>query len=183
MVFGWPGVPATVTVTESVPVLRRESVADAVMMWVPALSVWSKLAPVPRLPTTLEVQMSFGERFPSSLSTAVAAKWTRSPALYWPPSVGLVMVTTGAVLRFGAVTFSAVSLPVTCTTTGTPSTETGRRPTPAFSVNTFTTGVPSLPSPTAVPTTPGVVSSWGLCSTWAAMAFASPGGPSGGGAA
>ena len=39
---------------------------------------------------------------------------------------------------------------------------------------------PSGYSPTAVPTTPRVVSSCGLCFSWAAMAFASPGGPSGG---
>ena len=130
----------------------------------------------------LEVQTRSMERSPFCLSCAVAAKLTSSPDANCAPCAGLVMATTGGSFGRGLL-FSAMSLPVACATTGTPSTKAGRRPAPDFKVKTRTTARPSGPKPTAVPTTPRVVSSCGLCLSWAAIAFASPGGPCGGGAA
>src|SRR3954470_14261957 len=65
---------------------------------------------------------------------------------------------------------SALIAPVTTVDTGTPSSVAGSPRTPRERVKSLTRAWPFSSTATAVPTTPGIASSWSLCRAWAATA-------------
>src|SRR5207253_2361633 len=90
------GVLLTVMVIEARPVLPPLSVAAAVIVCVPLVSVLLVIVlPVPRLPSRLELQVMFAVRLPSSGSLAAAPRVTGAPGSKVAPAVGELMVTVG----------------------------------------------------------------------------------------
>jgi hypothetical protein len=63
----------------SEPVKLSWSVAEAVIVWVPSERVRVIVAPVPRLPSRLDVQWTEAPRSPSTVSVAVAWRVAGSP--------------------------------------------------------------------------------------------------------
>src|SRR5256885_14888285 len=85
----------TVMVTWGWPLLPSRSVARAVMVWVPALSVWVIVPPVPSAPSRSEVQAVELDTSPSSGSLAAAVDEIVSAWLKRAPLDGVVIVTAG----------------------------------------------------------------------------------------
>jgi len=79
----------TLMLVLALPGFPPESTSDAVMMWVPFVSVLVKLAPVPICPSLLEVQTRDAAMLPSSVSVAVAWKVMLAPAEKLEPVAGL----------------------------------------------------------------------------------------------
>src|SRR5438552_15297181 len=90
----WGGAFA-VMVTWAWPLLPSRSVARAVMVCVPVLSVWVIVPPVPSAPSRSEVQAVEGDTSPSSGSLAAAVNETVSAGLERAPLDGGVIVTGG----------------------------------------------------------------------------------------
>ena len=74
-------------------------------------AVVEKLAPVPRTPSRLELQLKEAEIVPSSPSVAVPLKATESPTLKVEPFAGAVIVTVGAVLGTGLTVMEIAAVP------------------------------------------------------------------------
>src|SRR5437867_13206528 len=91
------GMHPTAIVTLEVPIFPFESVADAVMVWVPSVKTFDSVAPVPRKPSLLDDQDREAERFPSS-SVAVPENVMLAPLEKIAPLFGLRIVITGAKL-------------------------------------------------------------------------------------
>src|SRR5436309_12895032 len=85
----------TVIVTWAWPLLPSRSVARAVRVCVPALSVWVMVPPVPSAPSRSEVQAVVLDTSPSSGSVAAAVNGIT--AAWWKraPLGGVVIVTAG----------------------------------------------------------------------------------------
>src|SRR5439155_1555798 len=93
------GVLFTTTVIDARPVLLPLSVADAVIVWVPELSVpVVTLKPVPSAPSRSEDQTIDPVRVPSSRSVAVPVKVIGAPCSKVEPAAGALMVTVGVAL-------------------------------------------------------------------------------------
>ena len=70
----------TVTMTCMLPGLPLESLTEAVMVWMPALSALAVIdPPMPSVPSRLELHVRWAVRSPSSKSAAVAVKLTAVP--------------------------------------------------------------------------------------------------------
>src|SRR5206468_2761579 len=94
--------------------LPPESVVEAVMVWVPEVSVLAVMeAPAPRSPFRSEVQWMVGPA--SSRSEAVAVKVTFSPAAKVEPSAGPVMLTLGVELTTTVMEALALLPPLSVT--------------------------------------------------------------------
>ena len=92
------GVGVTVTCTWAEPVAPSESVTDATRTWLPAESVTVRVPPPPSAPSRLDAHWTLLVTLPSKSSVAVAARLTVVPAGTEVPSVGALIVTTGATL-------------------------------------------------------------------------------------
>src|SRR2546430_1028997 len=85
----------TVIVTWAWPLLPSRSVARAVRVCVPTLSVWVMVPPVPSAPSRSEVQAVVLDTLPSSGSVAAAVNAIVSAWLKRAPLSGVVIVTAG----------------------------------------------------------------------------------------
>ena len=94
----------TVIVTEAAEVNPLESVALAVIVWVPAVRAAVKLAPVPIWPVKLDVQTSFELRLPSWGSFALPVNWMEPVVRKVDPLLGAVILTVGAVVAAATAT-------------------------------------------------------------------------------
>ena len=122
-------------VIESVLVLPRESVTDAVMVWTPSIrSELCKAAPVIEPPCISDVHAIESLMPPSSGSAAAARKVICSPESMTAPSRGWMMTTVGGSLDTVIVMDSDSVLPaesvVVAVMICSPSIRNGRHPTP-----------------------------------------------------
>ena len=90
------GVAVIALLIEAVLVAPSESVMLAVMVWPPSVRRTSRLAPVPSVPSRLDVHEMRLEASPSKSSMALAVRTMRVPASFAVPLAGAVMRSTGA---------------------------------------------------------------------------------------
>src|SRR2546430_16326927 len=106
----------TVMVTWAWPLLPSRSVARAVMVCVPALSVWVIVPPVPSAPSRSEVQAVEVDTSPSSGSVAPAVNEIVSAWLERAPLKGVVIVTAGrpasAIVRGAGAVRAPLAVPL-----------------------------------------------------------------------
>src|SRR5262245_42921516 len=109
------GVELTTTVMDAEVLLPPESVTEAVMVWVPELSVLLVSdTPVPRLPSRLDDQAT-EVRVPSSRSLALAVKVIAWPCSKVLPVAGAVMLNVGVELTTTVIEALAVFPPESVT--------------------------------------------------------------------